>query len=112
MTGKMIAETVQMNQTLVVRLLVVQDSFSVTILIAFFPCIFATAMMIAEINLMRKIALNILAMGNNSNASKKMRMGPLFLDFVYLRTEGMYVHTLQYLIFLSVNFESGKYLST
>ena len=88
MTGKMIAETVQMNQTLVVRLLVVQDSFSVTILIAFFPCIFATAMMIVEINLMRKIALNILAMGNNSNAPKKMLMEPLSLDFVYLLTEG------------------------
>ena len=89
--AKMIAVTTQMNQTLVDLLLVVQDSFSVTILIAFFQCIFAIAMMIAEINLMRKIALNILAMGNNSNASKKMRMGPLFLDFVYLRTEGMYI---------------------
>ena len=91
--AKMIAVTTQMNQTLVDLLLVVQDSFSVTILIAFFQCIFAIAMMIAEINLMRKIALNILAMGNNSNASKKMRMGPLFLDFVYLRTEGMYLST-------------------
>ena len=112
MTDKMIVEMVWMNQTLVVLLHVVQDSFNVTILTVFFQCIFAIEMMIVVTDPMKKIALNILAMGNNSNASKKMRMGPLFLDFVYLRTEGMYVHTLQYLIFLSVNFESGKYLST
>ena len=64
---KMTVETTRMNQTLVVLLHVVQDSFSVTILIVFFQCIFVTEMMIVGINQTKKTVWNILATGNSSN---------------------------------------------
>ena len=88
MTDKMIVEMVRMNQTLVVLLHVVQDSFNVTILTVFFQCIFAIEMMIVVTDLMKKVALNILAMENNSSALKKMLMGQMSLHFVFLLTEG------------------------
>ena len=84
----MIVEMVRMSQTLVVLLHVVQDSFNVTILTVFFQCIFAIEMMIVVTDLMKKVALNILAMENNSSAWKKMLTEQLSLHFVFLLTEG------------------------
>ena len=86
--GMTIVEMVQMNQTLADLLHVVQDSFNVTILTVFFQCIFVIEMMIVVTDPMKKVALNILAMENNSSAWKKMQTEQLSLHFVFLLTEG------------------------
>ena len=64
---KMIAETDQTNLKIVPHLLVNQDSFSVTIVIVFFQCIFVIAMMIVEMALTKGIAKIFNVMVNNSN---------------------------------------------
>ena len=80
---KMTVETIRMSQKLVVLLHVVQDSFSVTILIVFFQCIFVIEMMTVEITLMNRIATIMNVMADNSNVLGTKRC----LDFAYQTTE-------------------------
>lgn len=77
--AKMIVEMALMNLNLVDLLLVVQDSISVTTIIAYFQCIFVIVMMTVETALMKKIVTPMLAMENNSSAQQPMLLN---LDFV------------------------------
>jgi hypothetical protein len=76
--AKTIAGIVLMNPKTASHSLVVRDSSNVKTLIASFPCKFATEMTTAEMDLTKRIAMNILVMVNSSSVPEM----ELFPDFV------------------------------